>query len=67
MEYRKYPMEHYRTKEEVFLRTLDELLQQRTYPVADHVSLADMPLAPFIRQFAHVDREWFAQTPSRHL
>jgi glutathione S-transferase len=26
-----------------------------------------MALLPFIRQFAHVDRDWFAQTPYRHL
>lgn len=65
--YPEHPMEHYRAEGEVFLRKLDELLQQRAYLVADHLSLADIALAPFIRQFAHVDREWFAQTPYRHL
>ncbi|MBU6959893.1 glutathione S-transferase [Pseudomonas sp. CVAP len=65
--YPEHPMEHYRAEGEVFLRELDELLQQRAYLVADHVSLADIALAPFIRQFAHVDREWFAQTPYRQL
>ncbi|MGE8097266.1 glutathione S-transferase [Pseudomonas fluorescens] len=65
--YPEHPMEHYRAEGEVFLRKLDELLQQRAYLVADHLSLADIALTPFIRQFAHVDREWFAQTPYRHL
>ncbi|MGF6150604.1 glutathione S-transferase [Pseudomonas fluorescens] len=65
--YPEHPMEYYRAEGEVFLRELDELLQQRVYLVADHLSLADIALAPFIRQFAHVDREWFAQTPYRHL
>ncbi|POA35668.1 MULTISPECIES: glutathione S-transferase [unclassified Pseudomonas] len=65
--YPEHPMEHYRAEGEVFLLELDELLQQRVYLVADHLSLADIALAPFIRQFAHVDREWFAQTPYRHL
>jgi glutathione S-transferase len=31
--------------------------------LAEHPTLADVALMPFIRQFAHVDREWFAQTP----
>lgn len=65
--YPEHPMEHYRSEGVVFLRELDELLQQRAYLVADHVSLTDIALAPFIRQFAHVDRDWFAQTPYRQL
>ncbi|MNP56358.1 hypothetical protein D3C76_1510790 [compost metagenome] len=65
--YPEHSMEHYRTEGEVFLRTLDGLLQQQRFLLADHLSLADVALAPFIRQFAHVDRDWFAQTPYRHL
>ncbi|MCU1752242.1 glutathione S-transferase [Pseudomonas sp. 6D_7.1_Bac1] len=65
--YPEHPMEHYRAEGEVFLRKLDELLQQQAFLVEDHLSLADIALAPFIRQFAHVDRDWFAQTPYRHL
>lgn len=66
----RYPersMEHYRSEGEVFLRKLDELLQRQDFLLAAHPSLADMALLPFIRQFAHVDRDWFAQTPYRHL
>ncbi|WP_448107694.1 glutathione S-transferase [Pseudomonas azerbaijanoccidentalis] len=65
--YPEQPMEAYRAEGEVFLRKLDELLQGRDYLLADHPSLADVALMPFIRQFAHVDREWFAQTPHRRL
>ncbi|WP_198918777.1 glutathione S-transferase [Pseudomonas chlororaphis] len=65
--YPEQPMEHYRSQGEVFLRQLDELLSQHDYLLAEHPSLADMALAPFVRQFAHVDREWFAQTPYRNL
>ena len=65
--YPEQPMEHYRGEGEVFLRKLDELLQRQDYLLAAHPSLADMALLPFIRQFAHVDRDWFAQTPYRHL
>ncbi|WP_077045461.1 glutathione S-transferase [Pseudomonas sp. KK4] len=61
--YPEQPMEAYRAEGEVFLRKLDELLADREYLLTDHPSLADVALMPFIRQFAHVDREWFAQTP----
>jgi glutathione S-transferase len=62
----RYPeqaMEVYRSEGEVFLRKLDELLAGRDYLLGNHPSLADVALMPFVRQFAHVDREWFAQTP----
>ncbi|QJI39766.1 glutathione S-transferase [Pseudomonas sp. ADAK2] len=61
--YPEQPMEHYRAEGEVFLRRLDELLKGRDYLLAGHISWADVALMPFVRQFAHVDREWFAQTP----
>ena len=61
--YPEQPMAVYRAEGEVFLRTLDELLEGRDYLLADHPSLADIALMPFVRQFAHVDREWFGQTP----
>ncbi|UST88032.1 glutathione S-transferase [Pseudomonas siliginis] len=57
------PMEAYRAEGALFLQKLDELLEGREYLLADHPSLADIALLPFVRQFAHVDREWFAQTP----
>jgi glutathione S-transferase len=60
-------MEFYRAQGEVFLQRLEGLLAQRDYLLADHLSLADVALAPFVRQFAHVDREWFAATPYRRL
>ncbi|WP_338475053.1 glutathione S-transferase [Pseudomonas khavaziana] len=65
--YPEQPMEHYRAEGEVFLQKLENLLANREYLLADHLSLADVALAPFVRQFAHVDREWFAATPYRRL
>ena len=38
-----------------------------TFAVPPGSRLADVALAPFVRQFAHVDREWFAQAPLPHL
>ncbi|MDR6946930.1 glutathione S-transferase [Pseudomonas sp. 2957] len=61
--YPEQPMEAYRAEGALFLQKLDELLEGREYLLADHPSLADIALLPFVRQFAHVDREWFAQTP----
>jgi glutathione S-transferase len=65
--YPEQPMEHYRAQGAGFLQKLDERLQQHEYLAADHLSLADIALAPFVRQFAHVDRDWFAEAPYRHL
>lgn len=61
--YPEQPMEVYRAEGEMFLRRLEEFLEGRDYLLTDHPSLADVALMPFVRQFAHVDREWFAQTP----
>ncbi len=65
--YPEQPMEHYRAEGEVFLQTLEGLLAENDYLLAEQLSLADVALAPFVRQFAHVDREWFAGTPYRQL
>ncbi len=65
--YPEQPMEVYRGEGEVFLRRLEALLEGRDYLLADHPSLADVALMPFVRQFAHVDREWFGQTPYLRL
>ncbi|UDI90628.1 glutathione S-transferase [Pseudomonas sp. IAC-BECa141] len=61
--YPEQPMEVYRAEGAFFLQRLDELLEGRDYLLAGHPSLADIALLPFVRQFAHVDRDWFAQTP----
>lgn len=65
--YPEHSMEHYRAEGEVFLQKLETLLADREYLLAEHLSLADVALMPFVRQFAHVDREWFASTPYRRL
>jgi len=65
--YPEQPMEHYRAEGEVFLMRLEGLLAEREYLLAGHLSLADVALAPFVRQFAHVDREWFGQAPYPRL
>ncbi|BBP59010.1 glutathione S-transferase [Pseudomonas sp. St316] len=63
----EYAKEHYRSEGEAFLRRLEALLETRPFLAAHHPSLADVAVMPFIRQFAHVDRDWFAQAPYPRL
>lgn len=55
--------EQYRQKGETFLQVLEELLTQNLYLLADKVTLADIAIMPFVRQFAHVDRNAFYELP----
>lgn len=63
----EHPKEHYRAQGEDFLRRLEVLLETRPFLAVEHQSLADVAVMPFIRQFAHVDRDWFAQAPYPRL
>ncbi|MBA1428358.1 glutathione S-transferase [Pseudomonas orientalis] len=65
--YPEQPMEHYRAEGEVFLEKLEDLMADREYLLAGHLSLADAAVVPFVRQFAHVDRAWFAGAPYPRL
>ena len=50
---------YYREKGEVFLDTLNERLNSHRYLMGDEMTLADLAIFPFVRQFAHVDKNWF--------
>ena len=50
---------YYRTQGEYFLIFLEEKLKSNNYLLGDKVSLADIAIFPFIRQFAFVDIDWF--------
>jgi len=41
------------------LREFEERLARAPYLFGDRVSLADMATAPFVRQYANTDRNWF--------
>ena len=43
---------------ESFLRLLDERLRSHEQLFGDSISIVDAALLPFVRQFAHVDRDW---------
>lgn len=63
----EHTQQEYRELGEEFLQELDESLGQHAYLLGDCITLADMGIFPFIRQFALVDREWFDSAPYRNL
>jgi len=54
---------YYREQAEDFIMQLEQLLQQHQYLFSNSITLADMAIFPFIRQFASVDQEWFEKSP----
>ena len=53
----------YRQEGEVFLQALEDLLGENTFLLGERISIADIGIMPFVRQFAHVDREVFYSLP----
>ncbi len=49
----------YREKAELFIIELENRLCKHNFLCSENCSLADMAIFPFIRQFAHVDKDWF--------
>jgi glutathione S-transferase len=48
-----------REKAMVFLRDLNDRLDNSPYLMGSQIKLADMAILPFVRQFANTDRAWF--------
>lgn len=61
------PVEAYRAQGEIFLQKLELLLSQNQFLLKNQVSLADIAIFPFIRQFAAVDSVWFESAPYSKL
>lgn len=57
----------YRVQGEAFLQQLETRLRTTQYLLGDTPSIADAAIFPFIRQFAEVDADWFAQPPYSFL
>ena len=51
--------DYYRSQGELFLGKLEQRLQQHAWLCGERMSVADVSIFPFVRQFAHVDRAWF--------
>ena len=65
--YPEFTQEEYRQRGERFLHRLNESLASREFLITDQLTLADIAIAPFIRQFCAVDADWFWQSPYPHL
>lgn len=61
--YPEHPQSHYRSQAEAFLSKLESRLRAAPFLLGDDFSIADAAVFPFIRQFAEVDKIWFAQAP----
>lgn len=57
--YPEHAAEYYREQGEQFLTVLEQHLQKHDFLMRDTVSMADIAIFPFIRQFAAVDQPWF--------
>lgn len=47
----------------LYLEKLNARLNAAKYLFGNNIALADMAIAPFVRQFAHTDKGWFNQQP----
>ena len=61
------PAQHYREQAMPFLQHLDQQLKNHRYLLTDRITVADIAILPFVRQFANVDRSWFDQCGLNHL
>jgi len=50
-----------------FLHTLNTRLSNQSHLCGNRQSLADISIAPFVRQFANIDRDWFDNQSWPHL
>jgi glutathione S-transferase len=58
---------HYRSASLWFLIELNNCLAQHKYLMSDSLSLADIAIFPFIRQFSFVNKKWFDGNEYRYL
>jgi glutathione S-transferase len=57
----------YRQACEEFIFELEEMLSDSQYLLSDAMTLADIGVFPFVREFSLVDKDWFAQSPYPHV
>lgn len=66
----RYPektTEDYRILAEQFLERLEHNLNLTNYLIGNTISLADVAIFPFVRQFSGVEPDWFQQAPYPNL
>lgn len=65
--YPEHPAAYYREEASEFIQELEDQLSQGRYLLGERLSIADIGILPFIRQFALVDKDWFDQAPYPHV
>jgi len=65
--YPEHPASYYRAGCEHFLDRLERQLARHDWLLGDSPGVADIAIFPFVRQFAHVDVDWFMQSPYPRL
>jgi len=63
----QHPASVYRSRGERFLQQLERCLQPHGWLLGERMSVADVAIFPFVRQFALVDKPWFDATPFPRL
>lgn len=61
--YPEHPPEYYRAQGERFLLKLEQRLIAHNYLLGEQLTVADIGIFPFVRQFAFVDKVWFDTAP----
>ena len=56
-----------RSQCEAFIQKLESSLQSKAFIFGETISLVDLAVLPFIRQFANVDKAWFRKAGYPHL
>ena len=57
--YPEHSAEYYREQAEIFLLLLNSRMSKQKYLMGDKPDMTDMAILPFVRQFAHVNKQWF--------
>ncbi|NQZ57771.1 MAG: glutathione S-transferase [Lentisphaeraceae bacterium] len=58
---------HLRSECEKYIQKLEDLLASQSYFFGASLSLADLAILPFVRQFANTDKKWFRETHYKNL
>ena len=58
----EFPERIYREQGELFLKKLENLLSNHKYLLGKELSIIDLAIFPFIRQFAFVNPQWFEES-----
>lgn len=59
----EHSVQVYRSRAEEFLSELEQCLKHSPFLFGSDLSIADIAIFPFVRQFYNVDKQWFEASP----